>query len=189
MTTPLDINIINSVESLLAINGNASNSTLVKKITRLERHSKRFIECCPFLILGTASKEGADTSPRGDAPGFVKCLDDTTLLVPERPGNRIADSLRNIIDNPELGMLLMIPGLDYTLRINGRGYVTDHAPYLEMLEARGKVPKLALVVQVTEIYFHCPKAYIRSELWNPETFAAASELPTLGAMLLIHSRS
>jgi PPOX class probable FMN-dependent enzyme len=184
MTKPEGINLLTDTASLQAINGEPSANTTVKKITQLERHSKNFIARSPFCLLATSSSEGCDASPRGDAPGFVHCLDDSTLLIPERPGNRIADSMRNIINDPQLGLLFLIPGRDDTLRINGRGYLTDHAPYLELLAARAKTPKLAIVVDVTEIYFHCPKAFIRSALWDTSRHMPADELPTLGTMIL-----
>jgi PPOX class probable FMN-dependent enzyme len=184
MTKPDGINLLTDTASLKAINGEPSANTTVKKITQLERHSKNFIARSPFCLLATSSSEGCDASPRGDAPGFVHCLDDSTLLIPERPGNRIADSMRNIINDPELGLLFLIPGRDDTLRINGSGYLTDHAPYLELLAARGKTPKLAILVDVTEIYFHCPKAFIRSALWDSNRHMPANELPTLGTMIL-----
>ncbi len=184
MTKPDGINLLTDTTSLSLLNGEPSANTTVKKITQLERHSKNFINRSPFCLLATSSGEGCDASPRGDAPGFVYCLDDSTLLIPERPGNRIADSMRNIISDPELGLLFLIPGRDDTLRINGRGYITDHAPYLKKLAARGKIPKLAIVVDVTEIYFHCPKAFIRSALWDVDQHMPAEELPTLGTMIL-----
>ena len=184
MSKPTGINLLTDTASLTAINGEPSVNTTVKKITQLERHSRNFIARSPFCLLATSSKEGCDASPRGDAPGFVHCLDHTTLLIPERPGNKLADSMKNIINDPEMGLLFLIPGRDDTLRINGRGYLTDHAPYLELLAARTKTPKLAIVLDVTEIYFHCPKAFIRSGLWNIDKYMPADELPTLGAMIL-----
>ena len=184
MTRPHGINLLTDTASLAVINGKPSSNTTVKKITQLERHSKNFIAKSPFCVLATSSNEGCDASPRGDARGFVYCLDNTTLLIPERPGNRIADSMRNIIKEPEMGLLFLIPGRDETLRINGRGYLTDHAPYLEFLTARAKTPKLAVVLDITEIYFHCAKAFIRSGLWNINNHMPADELPTLGTMIL-----
>ncbi len=184
MTKPTDIPLVGTVDSLLAINGTSSPTTEAKKIKSLEQHARRIIDRSPFCLLATASDEGCDVSPRGDAPGFVHILDDTTLLLPERPGNRIADSMRNIISNAELALLFLIPGMDDTLRVNGKGYVTTHEPYLERLEAAGKKPKLAIVVDIEEIYLHCPKAFIRSSLWDPASFMPRDELPSLGKMLL-----
>ncbi len=184
MTAPGQINLISELETLTSINGDAANSTTVKKIRRFERHARDFIARSPFLILATSSAGGCDASPRGDGPGFAKCLDDTSLLLPERPGNRLADSMRNIVQNPEVGLLFMIPGFNDTLRVNGRAYITDHDNYLTMLSAKGKTPKLAIFVDVTEIYFHCPKAYIRSSLWDPSSYLDRNEMPTLGRMIL-----
>lgn len=184
MTRPSDISLIKSFDALRTINGAPSESTEAKKIKRLEDHSRSIIARSPFCLLATSSDAGTDVSPRGDAPGFVHCLDDTTLLLPERPGNRIADSMRNIIDNPSLGLLFLIPGMNDTLRINGKGYITDHEPYLAKLTAQSKSPKLAIVIDIEEIYLHCPKAFIRSSLWDPEKFMPRDELPTLGRMLL-----
>ena len=184
MTKPDGVNLLTDTASLAVINGEPSSNTTVKKTSQLERHSINFIAKSPFCLLATSSSEGCDASPRGDAPGFVHCLDETTLLIPERPGNRIADSMRNIIKNPEIGLLFLIPGRDDTLRINGRGYLTDHEPYLELLTARAKTPKLAIVLDLTEIYFHCAKAFIRSGLWDINNHLPPDELPTLGTMLL-----
>jgi uncharacterized protein len=184
MTKPDGINILTDTASLIAINGEPSAGTTLKKITQLERHSRNFIARSPFCMLATSSNEGCDASPRGDAPGFVYCLDDTTLLIPERPGNRIADSMSNIINRSEMGLLFLIPGRDDTLRVNGHGYLTDHPPYLKLLAARTKTPKLAIVLDITELYFHCPKAFIRSGLWDTSRYMPADELPTLGRMIL-----
>jgi PPOX class probable FMN-dependent enzyme len=184
MTKPHGVNLLTDTASLVVINGEPSSNTTVKKISQLERHSINFIAKSPFCLLATSSSEGCDASPRGDAPGFVHCLDETTLLIPERPGNKIADSMRNIINNPEMGLLFLIPGRDDTLRINGRGYLTDHAPYLELLTARAKTPPLAIVLDLTEIYFHCAKAFIRSGLWDINSHMPPDELPTLGTMIL-----
>ena len=184
MTKPDGINILTDTATLIAINGEPSAGTTLKKITQLERHSRNFIARSPFCMLATSSNEGCDASPRGDAPGFVYCLDDTTLLIPERPGNRIADSMSNIINHSEMGLLFLIPGRDDTLRVNGHGYLTDHPPYLKFLAARAKTPKLAIVLDITELYFHCPKAFIRSGLWDTSRHMPADELPTLGRMIL-----
>jgi PPOX class probable FMN-dependent enzyme len=184
VTKPANISYIDTLDALDGVNGKASPNTMVKKITQLDDHAKNFIARSPFLLLATRGVTGCDASPRGDAPGFVKVLDETTLLLPERPGNRLADSMRNIIDDPETGLLFLIPGMNETLRVNGKAYVTNHAPYLEQLEAKGKGPKLAVLLDVTEIYFHCPKALVRSQLWNPEQHMERSELPTMGRMVL-----
>lgn len=184
MAAPENIRTISTISELEQINGEASASTLVKKIGALDNHARHFIARSPFLVLATTSENGTDASPRGDAPGFVKCLDDNTLLIAERPGNRIADSLRNIIANPEIGLLFFIPGMNETLRVNGNAWVTDHEPFREMLTARGKTPALAIYMQVTELYFHCAKAFVRSDLWDPSKHMDRSDMPTLGRIIL-----
>jgi PPOX class probable FMN-dependent enzyme len=184
MTKPVNTLTIDTIERLEAINGKASPATQMKILNALEAHSKDFIERSPFLIISSGKADSLDASPRGDKPGFVSVLDATTLLIPERPGNRIADTLTNILEQPGVGLLLLIPGMNETLRINGNAYITDHAPYLEQVAHNGKVPKLAIVVDIHQVYFHCAKAFIRSGLWDQETFMTRSDMPTLGKMIL-----
>ncbi len=180
----MSINRITTEDQLEAVNGSPNPATMAKKISSLEQHARAFIARCPFAVLATHSEHGTDASPRGDGPGFIQVLDDQTLLIPERPGNRIADSLRNIMANPKAALLMMIPGMNETLRVNGQAWITDHGPYLQTLAVAGKPPKLAIVLEVEELYFHCPKAYIRSKLWEPEHFMDRSDLPSMGRMLL-----
>ncbi|MFT5098872.1 MAG: PPOX class probable FMN-dependent enzyme [Candidatus Azotimanducaceae bacterium] len=184
MTQPTNISLITTTEQLQTINGTVSPATALKVLPALEAHAKRFIERSPFLVMSSGNLGNLDASPRGDAPGFVKVLDDTTLLIPERPGNRIADTLTNIVDDSGVGLLMLIPGMNETLRVNGNAYITDHGPYLDQLAHNGKSPKLAIVVNITQVYFHCAKAFIRSGLWNPETFMERSEMPTLGKIII-----
>ncbi len=185
MTRPQGISLVTTIDQLQSINGIASPATRAKVLSALEPHSIAFIERSPFLVIASGAAGGmADASPRGDGPGFVRVLDDTTLLIPERPGNRLADTLSNIVVNPEVGLILMIPGMDETLRINGSAYITDHADYLAKVAHAGKPPRLAIVVDVRQVYFHCPKAFIRSKLWQVDTFMPRDELPSLGKMIL-----
>jgi len=184
MTQPTSISLITTTEQLQAINGKASPSTELKVLAALEAHAKRFIERSPFLVMSSGNLGNFDASPRGDAPGFVKVLDDTTLLIPERPGNRLADTLTNIVNNPGVGLLMLIPGMNETLRVNGNAYITDHGAYLDQLAHNGKAPKLAIVIDITQVYFHCAKAFIRSGLWNPDTFMDRAEMPTLGKIII-----
>jgi uncharacterized protein len=135
--------------------------------------ARRFIAHSQFICLATGTGGSADCSPRGDKPGFVKVLDETTLALPDRSGNALADSFRNVCESPALGMLFLIPGLRETLRVNGQGYVTDDAGLLDRFTDDGRRAKLALVVAVDEIYFHCGKALIRSRLWDPATQSLA----------------
>jgi len=190
MTKPVGSSIVESEEELLNINGPASPSTLLKILPALETHTRSFIARSPFLIIASAKKGEADASPRGDEPGFVKVLDDTTILIPERPGNRIADTLKNVLVNPAVGLIFMIPGMNETLRINGDSYITTETDYLDMLTITfpngrvSKPPKLAILVDIKQVYFHCAKAFIRSKLWDADQHMERGDMPSLGKMLL-----
>ncbi|KAA6213094.1 pyridoxamine 5'-phosphate oxidase family protein [Streptomyces albofaciens JCM 4342] len=152
-----------------------------KKIDHIDAFARRFIAHSPFASLATADAAGrADCSPRGDYPGFVKVLDERTLAIPDRPGNRIADSFRNIAENPEVGLLFLVPGMPETLRVNGRAYPTDEPDVLARMRTEAKAPVLAIVVEVTEAFFHCGRALLRSRLWDPASRALADELPSVG---------
>ncbi|MCP2170138.1 MSMEG_1061 family FMN-dependent PPOX-type flavoprotein [Goodfellowiella coeruleoviolacea] len=152
-----------------------------KILDHIDEHSHRFIAHSPFLALATADAAGrADCSPRGDYPGFVKVLDERTLAIPDRPGNRIADSFGNLAENDGIGLLFLIPGLRETLRVNGRAYPTDEPDVLARMRTEGSEPVLALVVEVAEVYFHCGRALIRSRLWDPASQALAAEIPSPG---------
>ncbi len=151
-----------------------------KQMDKLDKHCRHFISLSPFLVLATAGEKGTDASPRGDAPGFVAVVDDHTLIIPDRPGNNRVDSMTNIMENPNVGLLFMVPGIKETLRVNGKASVTAEPPLLEPMSARGKVPRSGLVIKVEEVYLHCAKALIRSKLWDPETQVERSAFPTLG---------
>jgi len=147
----------------------------------IDRHARRFIAHSPFLTLATADAAGrADCSPRGDYPGFVKVLDEHTLALPDRTGNKIADSFRNIAENDGVGLLFFVPGMRETLRVNGSAYVTDEPDVLARMQTEAKEPMLAIVVEVEQVYFHCGRALIRSRLWDPASQALADELPSAG---------
>ncbi|MFC6885819.1 MULTISPECIES: MSMEG_1061 family FMN-dependent PPOX-type flavoprotein [Actinomadura] len=148
---------------------------------RVDALTHRFIAHSPFLTMATADAEGrADCSPRGDYPGFVKVLDERTLAIPDRPGNKIADSFRNLAENDGIGLLFLVPGMREVLRVNGRAYPTDEPDVLARMRTEAKTPDLALVVEVAEVYFHCGRALIRSRLWDPASQALAEELPSAG---------
>jgi len=158
-----------------------------KVIDRLDEHCRRFLSLSPLLILSTSDANGCcDASPRGDAPGFVHVIDDRHLVIPERPGNRRMDSLRNILQNPHVGLIFFIPSLQETLRINGRACIVRDERLLAKMAADGKVPKLGIGVEVEECYIHCAKAFIRSGVWNPATWPAREELPNIPQMLADH---
>lgn len=148
---------------------------------RLNALTRQFIERAPFVCLATSDRQGGcDVSPRGDPRGFVRILDDLTLLVPERPGNRLADSPYNIVQNPHVGLLFVIPGVTDTFRVNGRATLTTDAALLAPCAVEGKVPRLGILVDIVSAYTQCSKAFLRSELWDPAHFIDRSELPTNG---------
>ncbi|WP_020674050.1 MSMEG_1061 family FMN-dependent PPOX-type flavoprotein [Amycolatopsis nigrescens] len=164
--------------------GEPEGMAKAKILDRIDEHFHRFIAHSPFLALATADAAGrADCSPRGDYPGFVKVLDEHTLAIPDRPGNKIADSFRNLAENDGIGLLFFIPGLRETLRVNGRAYPTDEPDVLARMRTEAREPELALVVEVAEAYFHCGRALIRSRLWDPASQSLAAELPSPGEIV------
>jgi PPOX class probable FMN-dependent enzyme len=171
--------------ALRAVLGGEPQPVVVSKIVdRLNDLTRQFVERAPFVCLATSAPDGScDVSPRGDPAGFVRILDERTLLLPDRPGNRIADSLRNILANSHVGLLFLIPGVGDTLRVNGRATLTTDTELLEPLAVEGKTPKLGLLVEVDEVFTHCSKAFIRSDLWNPQRHIERSELPSQGEIL------
>lgn len=175
---------IDSEAALAELLGAPAPITQTKIGARLNRLTRQLIERSPFVCLATADAEGnCDVSPRGDPTGFVRILDDATLLMPERPGNRLADSLRNILRNPHVALLFVIPGVNDTFRVNGRATLTTDATLLEACAVEGKTPKLGILIDIEQAYTHCSKAFIRSELWNPERFTARDTLPSPGELL------
>jgi uncharacterized protein len=151
---------------------------------RLNPLTRQFIERSPFVCIATARPDGGlDVSPRGDPAGFVRILDERTLLIPDRPGNKIADTLTNLLVDPRIGLLFLIPGVGDSFRINGTATVTDDPELLAESAVAGSVPKLGILVAVDEAYTQCSKALIRSDLWNPERHIDRSDLPSGGAIL------
>lgn len=156
-----------------------------KSLTALDAHAREFIRRAPFLCIGTQGAEGkADVSPRGDPAGFVRVLDDRTLAIPDRPGNNRLDTLSNILANPNVGLLFLVPGFDDTLRVNGQASLTIDPDILQAMSVNDRVPTLAIVVRVTEVFLHCAKAFRRSRLWDPDARQDRSELPSLAKMIL-----
>jgi len=163
-----------------------SPSALVagKIADRLNPLTRQFIERSPFVCVATASPEGGlDVSPRGDPAGFVRILDERTLLIPDRPGNRIADTLTNLLADPRIALLFLIPGVGDSFRVNGRAVVTDDSELLAASEVDEKPPRLGILVTVEEAYTQCSKALIRSDLWNPAKHVDPKAMPTSGEML------
>ena len=155
--------------------GVASQGSIDKEITYLDPHAQNFIEHSPFICIATSDDEGRiDVSPKGDPAGFVKVLNEKTLLIPDRPGNRRLDGFENILKNPHIGLIFLVPGRDETLRVNGKAMLVTDQPLLETMTWRGKVPTMATAVEVEEVFFHCGKAFIRSKLWKPEEWGDPS---------------
>jgi PPOX class probable FMN-dependent enzyme len=155
-----------------------------KVLTKLDRHCRDFIALSPFVVLASADRDGrADASPRGDEPGFVSVVDDTTLLVPDRRGNNRVDSFGNILASPGVGLIFFVPGIGETLRVNGRASVVTDPALLERAAAGGRVPTAGLLVAVEEVFFHCAKALIRSRLWDASRHVPRESFPTLGRII------
>jgi PPOX class probable FMN-dependent enzyme len=166
------------------IGGGPTEVVAAKILDHLVAETLPFIEASPFVCVGTAGVEGGlDVSPRGDPAGFVRVLDERTLLLPERPGNRIADTLVNLLSDDRIALLFLIPGIGDTFRVNGRAVITDDAELLADCAVGGRAPRLGLVVTVEEAYLQCPKAMIRSRLWDPSGHVERSSLPSLGEVL------
>ena len=162
----------------------ASDGSLKKEMRTLDPHSRGFIANSPFVLIGTSDGDGnADVTPKGDKPGVVAVLDEVTVAIPDRPGNNRLDTWENILANPAVGLLFLIPGMNETLRINGTGRITVDETLRQSLSAEGKVPQSVLVVQARAVYMHCAKAFMRSRLWEPESWKPRSTMPTLGQIL------
>jgi uncharacterized protein len=160
-----------------------SELAIRKQLDHLDGNCRRFIALSPFLCLATTSEDGVDNSPRGDAPGFVEVLDDRTLLIPDRPGNNRLDSLANIVRNPQVGLLFLIPGVTETLRVNGRARIVTSPPMLERFAVNDRAPAVAILVATQEVFLHCSKALIRSRLWQDDARVDRKVLPSLGRMI------
>lgn len=176
---------VTSVAELREIFGAPTSLAAVKVIPTLDRHCCNFIALSPFLVIASASRDGkADVSPKGDPPGFVKVLDERTLAIPDRLGNNRIDTFLNVVENPEIGLIFFVPGVDETLRINGRATITRDPDLLARMVEQGKTPKVALVVTVREAYLHCAKALKRSRLWDATAQVPRTALPSLARMIL-----
>jgi len=176
--------VISTEAELRAILGEPTELVRSKLADRLNELTRQFIERSPFVCVATTSADGGiDVSPRGDPPGFVRVLDEQTLLLPERPGNRLADTLVNLLSDPRIGLLFLLPGIGDTFRVNGTGAITDDADLLSSSAVAGKAPALGIVVSITEAYTQCAKALIRSDLWNPQRHIDRADLPSGGEIL------
>src|SRR5580698_4815335 len=177
------MSVIATIEALEAIYGQTGEASTVKVAGRITPSYRVLIEKSPFAALATSGPEGLDCSPRGDLPGFVRIHDETTLMMPDRRGNNRVDSLRNIVRDPRVALLFLIPGSGSTLRVNGRARVSTDADLLASFRIDGKAPRTVIVMTVDEIYFQCARAIVRSDLWNPDKRVDSSSLPTPGQIL------
>jgi PPOX class probable FMN-dependent enzyme len=158
---------------------------VAKTIPILDQHCRAFIARAPFLLIASSNARGqVDISPKGDAPGFVRVLDDKTLAVPDRPGNRRADTFTNVLENPKVGLIFLVPGKSETLRVSGSAKIVRDADLRGSMAARGKTPDFALAVEVEEAFFHCSKCIIRSSLWTPEAWPTLDGLPSLAQTMV-----
>jgi PPOX class probable FMN-dependent enzyme len=174
---------ITTVEQLEALYGTPVEASIVKEVEHITPHYRAMIEASPFALLATAGPEGLDCSPRGDLPGFVRIHDRRTLMMPDRRGNNRVDSLRNIVRDPRVALLFMIPGVGSTLRVNGRAHLSIDPDLLASFAEEGKAPRSVMVMTVETIYFQCARALVRSDLWNPARHCDPKSLPTPGQIL------
>jgi len=176
-----DKTVIHDEAGLRSLLGEPSDLVRAKVRDRLDHLTRQFVERSPFVLLATSAPDGTcDVSPRGDPPGFVRILDERTLLLPERPGNRLADSFRNVLANPHAALLFVIPGIGDTLRVNGRATLVADEELLAPSTVEGKVPRAGFVIEVEEVFTHCSKAFLRAALWDPTRYVDRSELPSSG---------
>ncbi|SDZ47480.1 hypothetical protein SAMN05421504_12219 [Amycolatopsis xylanica] len=175
------VTVVDTHEALTGIIGEVGEGAIRKDIGRIDPHARTLIENSPFVLLATSAPDGTcDVSPRGDPAGSVLVLDEKTLVIADRPGNHRVDNFRNIIDNPHVGLLFLVPGMNETLRVNGSAQLVSDGPFFDDLIVKDKRPQLAIVVTVDELYLHCAKAFLRSSLWKPETWPDRKSLPSAG---------
>jgi PPOX class probable FMN-dependent enzyme len=181
--------VVRTVEELRALMGEPSELALRKDIGHLDQHCRAFIARSPFVLIATSDRSGrCDVSPKGDAPGFVEVLDERHLVIPDRPGNKRFDGIRNLLENPGIGLLFLLPRSEETLRVNGRAQIVRDADVLARFTVQGKLPQLAIAVEVQESFLHCAKCVKRSGLWDIEKWPDLRGLPSAAQMLHDHAR-
>jgi PPOX class probable FMN-dependent enzyme len=172
--------VVSSEEQFRAVMGNPMAPVVKKEISYLDTNCRTFIAKCPFVLISSCDSEGRmDISPKGDPAGFVQVLDEHTLVIPDRPGNRRADTFKNILQNDRVGLFFLIPGKQETLRVSGRALIVRDLVLRERMAVGDKIPDFAIVVTIDQAFFHCPKCMIRSHLWNPKTWPDKTGLPSL----------
>jgi uncharacterized protein len=178
-----DAHLVTDAEALRTLYGEPSDGAIAKEVDHVHPHYRAMIEASPFMVMATSGPDGLDVSPRGDPPGFVVVEDEKTLLIPDRRGNNRTDSLGNLIADPRIALLFLIPGVGETLRVNGWAEISVDPDLLARFPAQGKLPRSVIVVHVERVYFQCPKALVRSDLWNPEKHIERRSLPSSGTIL------
>jgi len=176
--------VLTTEQELRAIIGTPSIRAVKKVQSSLDVHTRAFIAQSPFLLLATSDADGrCDVSPKGDAPGFVQIIDDRRLIIPERPGNKRLDGMLNVLSNPHVGLIFLVPGREETVRLNGKAWITRDPELLNRCIAQGKAPLVAIGVEIEECFLHCPKAFIRSQLWDQQAWPAPGALPSMACVL------
>lgn len=182
--------ILKSQTELEKLYGEPHERSVLKVNDFLDEHSRRFIQAATFAVLATSDRAGnMDCSPRGDRAGFVRVLDEKTLLIPDRRGNNRMDSLKNILENPHVALLFFVPNVAETFRVNGTAQISAAPDLLAEFAVEGKMPKTVLIIRVREAFVHCSRALVRAELWHPEKHSSATNMPSMGTMLAAHTKS
>lgn len=189
MTQTVGQRALTSIAELRELVGSPTERAVRKQLAALDAHCRAFIERSPFMLLGTSGTGGrCDVSPKGDRPGFVLIDDDTTVVIPDRPGNKRFDSLQNILQNPHVGLLFLIPGMDETLRVNGTATLVRDEDLLQRLAMDGKLPVLAIVVHVEEAFLHCGRSSLRAQVWDSSRWMSRAEMPSLSRIIADQTR-
>ena len=175
--------LVTSMEQLQSLYGERMPASVIKEIDHINAHYRALIEAAPFVAIATCGPEGLDCSPKGDPAGFIRILDDKTLAIPDRPGNNRIDGFRNIVRDPRIALLFLIPGVGETLRVNGRASISVDPDLMASFAVNGKLPRCVLIVHVESAYFHCSKAIVRSKLWDEATKIARTQLPSTGTII------
>jgi len=175
--------LVTNMEQLQALYGERMPASVIKEIDHINAHYRALIEAAPFVAIATCGPEGLDCSPKGDPAGFIRILDDKTLAIPDRPGNNRIDGFRNIVRDPRIALLFLIPGVGETLRVNGRASISVDPELMASFAINGKLPRCVLIVHVESAYFHCSKAIVRSKLWDEATKIDRKSLPSTGSIV------
>jgi PPOX class probable FMN-dependent enzyme len=175
--------LITTIEQLEALYGPKNPASVVKEIDRLNPSYRKLIEAAPFVAIATGAPDGLDCSPKGDAPGFVRILDDKTLAIPDRPGNNRIDGFRNILQDPRIALLFLIPGVGETFRVNGRASISIDPELMQSFAVNGKLPRSVLIVHIETAFFHCSKAVVRAKLWDEKAKIDRKSLPSTGTIV------